>query len=188
MPRLGVVIASVREGRVGSPVAQWFIERAQQHAKFEVEVIDLKTLDLPVFAERHHPRLQKYENDKQKGWSATVAALDAFVFVTPEYNHGMSPALLNAFDYLFIEWNYKPAAFVTYGGISGGLRAFQMAKLTVSALKMVAIVEAVNIPFVAQAIDREAGKFNATEQHDRAATVMLDELYRWSQALVTLRA
>lgn len=187
MPRLGVVIASVREGRVGLPIAQWFIERAQQHAKFEVEVVDLKTVDLPVFAERHHPRLQKYENDKQKEWSATVAALDAFVFVTPEYNNGTSPALLNAFDYLFVEWNYKPTAFVSYGGISAGLRAVQMTKLTISALKMVTIVEAVNIPFVAQAIDREAGKFNATDQHDRSATVMLDELYRWSQALATLR-
>jgi len=100
MPRLGVVIASVREGRVGLPIAQWFIERARQHAKFDVEVVDLKAIDLPVFAERYHPRLQKYETDKQKEWSAVVAALDAFVLVTPEYNFSVAPALLNAFDYL----------------------------------------------------------------------------------------
>ncbi|HEY5619842.1 MAG TPA: NAD(P)H-dependent oxidoreductase [Vicinamibacterales bacterium] len=188
MPRLGVVIASVREGRVGLPVAQWFIERARQHAKFEIEIIDLKAIDLPVFAERHHPRLQKYESEKQKEWSAVVAALDAFVFITPEYNYGMAPALLNALDYLFIEWNYKPAAFVSYGGISGGLRAVQTTRQTMAALKMVAIAEAVTIPFVAQAIDRESGQFNATEQHDRSATVMLDELHRWAEALAALRA
>ena len=187
MPKLGVVIGSVREGRVGLPIAQWFIERARQHAKFEIQTVDLKTIDLPVFAERHHPRLQKYEHEKQKAWSTLVAGLDAFVFVTPEYNFSVSPALLNALDYLFVEWNYKPAAFVSYGGISGGLRAVQMAKQTVTAVKMMPIVETVAIPFVAQTIDREAGKFNAAEHHDRSATVMLDELFRWSQALATLR-
>jgi NAD(P)H-dependent FMN reductase len=187
MPRLGVVIASVREGRVGLPIAQWFIQRARQHAKFDVEVVDLKAIDLPVFAERYHPRLQKYETDKQKEWSAVVAALDAFVLVTPEYNFSVAPALLNAFDYLYVEWNYKPAAFVSYGGISGGLRAVQATRQTLAALKMVPIVEAVTIPFVAQAIDRESGAFKASEQHERSATVMLDELYRWTEALAVLR-
>jgi NAD(P)H-dependent FMN reductase len=187
MARLGVVIASVRQGSVGRPVAKWFIERAQQHAKFEVEAIDLKEIDLPVFSERYHPRLQKYENDKQKKWSAVVAALDAFVFVTPEYNHGISPALLNAFDYLFVEWNYKPAAFVSYGGISGGLRAVQMTRQTMAALKIVSIVEAVTIPFVAQAIDRGSGVFKANEEHEKSATLLLDELYRWAGALAALR-
>ena len=188
MPKLGIVIASVREGRVGLPVAQWFVERARQHAQFEVEVVDLKTIDLPVFAEGHHPRLRKYESVKQKEWSTIVAALDAFVFVTPEYNWGTSPALLNAFDYIYVEWNYKPAAFVSYGGISGGLRAVQMTRQTMLALKMVPIVEAVTIPFVAQAIDRESGTFKASEQHEKAAAVMLDELLRWAKALAPLRA
>src|SRR5687768_3548626 len=81
MPKLGVVIASVREGRVGLPVAQWFIERARLHAKFEIQTVDLKTVDLPVFAERHHSRLQNYENEKQKAWITLVAGLDSFVCV-----------------------------------------------------------------------------------------------------------
>jgi NAD(P)H-dependent FMN reductase len=181
------VIASVREGRVGLPVSEWFIERARQHARFDVTVVDLKEWDLPVFAERYHPRLRQYESDKQKAWSAAVAGLDAFVFVTPEYNYGTAPALLNALDYLYVEWNYKAAAFVSYGGISGGLRAVQMTKQTLGALKMVPIVEAVTIPFVAQAIDRESGAFKATEQHDKAAAAMLDELLRWTTALASLR-
>jgi len=187
MPRLGIVIASVREGRVGLPVAQWFIERARQHGRFDIDVVDLKEVDLPVFAERHHPRLQKYEHDKQKAWSARVAGLDALVFVTPEYNYGPSPALLNALDYLFVEWHYKPAAFVSYGGISGGLRAVQLTKQTLTTLKMVPIVEAVTIPFVAQAIDREIGAFKANEQHQKSAVVLLDELLRWTEALAVLR-
>lgn len=187
MARLGVVIASVREGRVGLPVAEWFIERARQHARFDVTLVDLKEWDLPVFAERHHPRLRQYESDKHKAWSAAVAAIDAFVFVTPEYNYGTVPALVNALDYLYVEWNYKAAAFVSYGGVSGGLRAVQMTKLTLGALKMVPIVEAVTLPFVAQAIDRESGTFKATEQHDKGAAAMLDELHRWTVALAPLR-
>jgi NAD(P)H-dependent FMN reductase len=187
MPRLGIVIASVREGRVGRPVADWFTERARQHAQFDIEVIDLKAIDLPVFAERNHPRLRQYENEKQKAWGALIASIDAFVFVTPEYNFGPSPALLNALDYLYVEWHYKAAGFVSYGGISGGLRAVQVAKQTLTTLKMVPLVEAVTIPFVAQAMDKESGKFKATEQHDKSATVLLDELLRWTGALAALR-
>jgi NAD(P)H-dependent FMN reductase len=188
MPRLGVVIASVREGRVGRPVADWFIARARAHGRFEIDDVDLKEVNLPIFAERNHPRLRQYENDQQKAWSTRVASLDAFVFVMPEYNYSTAPALINALDYLLFEWNYKPLGLVTYGGISGGLRAAQMVKQTVSAMKMVALPEAVTIPFVAQAIDKESGVFKATDAHDRSAATLLDELARWTTALATLRA
>ena len=187
MPRLGVVIASVREGRVGRPIADWFIERARTHGHFEIDVVDLKEVNLPIFAERNHPRLRQYDSDHQKAWSARVASLDAFVFVMPEYNYSTAPALLNALDYLLFEWNYKPVGLVTYGGISGGLRAAQMVKQTLSALKMVAIPEAVTIPFFMQAIDRESGAFKGTEAYDTSATTVLDELRRWTAALVSLR-
>ena len=186
MPKLGVVIGSVREGRVGLPIAEWFVERARQHAGFDVELLDLKIINLPIFAERRHPRLRQYESEQQKAWSATIAGLDAFVFVTPEYNYSTAPALLNALDYLSAEWAYKPVAFVSYGGISGGLRAVQMAKLTVTALRMVPIVEAVNIPFVAKLV--EDGAFKHTDVHDKSAAAMLDELVRWAGALATLRS
>ena len=188
MPKLGVVIASIREGRAGLPVSDWFVGRARQHGRFEIDLIDLKAIDLPLFAERSHPRLQKYEHEKQKAWGARVAAIDAFVFITPEYNYGPAPALLNALDYLYVEWNYKPAAFVSYGGISGGIRAVQMTRLTLGTLKMVSIVEAVTIPFIAQAIDRESGTLTSNEHLEKSATVMLDELLRWTAPLAMLRA
>jgi NAD(P)H-dependent FMN reductase len=187
MPRLGVVVASVREGRVGRPVADWFIERARAHAHFEIDDVDLKVVNLPIFAERHHPRLRQYESDHQKQWSARVASLDAFVFVMPEYNYSAAPALTNAIDYLFVEWNYKAVGLVSYGGVSAGLRAAQMVKLTAGGVKMVAIAEAVSIPFVVQAIDKETGVFKATDAHDKSAAAMLDELARWTTALAALR-
>ena len=136
-----------------------------------------------MLSEPHHPRLQKYERETTKAWSATVKGLDAFVFVTPEYNYSTSPALLNALDHLYVEWNYKAATFVSYGGISGGMRAVQMTKLTLQVLKMVAIVEAVPLPFVSQSMDKETGAFKGTEAHEKAVVTMLDELKKWNGAL-----
>lgn len=185
MPRLGVIVASVREGRSGEPVADWFLDRARQHGGFDVELVDLKAVDLPLLTEPNHPRLRKYTQDKTRAWSATVAALDAFAIVTPEYNFGSPPALINALDHLYVEWNYKAAGFVSYGGVSGGLRSVQMTRTLLSAFKMVPIVEAVTIPFVAKELQN--GRFPGDERFDKAAGTMLDELLRWTNALATLR-
>jgi NAD(P)H-dependent FMN reductase len=188
LPKLGVIVASVREGRGGLPVAQWFVERARAHGAFDISLVDLKAIGLPLLDEPQHPRLQKYQRDSTKAWSAIVAALDAFVFVTPEYNYSTPPALVNALDHLYAEWNYKAAGLVTYGGPSGGLRAAQMLKLTLLALKMMPINEAVPLPLYSQMLDKESGTFNGTEAHEKAAVTMLDEMKKWNGALEALRA
>jgi len=185
MDRLGVVLVSTRQGRVGAPVTDWFLEQAREHGGFDVEAIDLERVDLPLLSEPNHPRLKKYTQEKTRAWSRTVSALDALVFVSPEYNFGTPPSLVNALDHLYGEWNYKPAGLVTYGGISGGLRAAQMTRLLLTSFKIVPIVEQVIIPFVAQAV--ADGVFTATETHAKSAKVMLDELVRWTAALRTLR-
>ena len=185
MNRLGLVLVSTREGRVGATVADWVLEKAQEHGGFEVEFVDLKGVDLPLLSEPNHPRLKKYTQPKTVAWSETVAALDAFVFVSPEYNFGTPPSLVNALDHLYGEWNYKAAGLVTYGGISGGLRAAQMTKQLLASFKVVPIVEQVAIPFVAQHLTD--GVFQANDAHDKSAKVMLDELVRWTTALKTLR-
>jgi NAD(P)H-dependent FMN reductase len=185
MPKLTIIIASVREGRAGEPIARWFIEKAKQHGKFEVRVADLKELNLPILNEPHHPRLRKYVHESTKNWSAVVGGSDAFVFVSAEYNYSTPPALVNALDTVYHEWSYKPVGFVTYGGISGGLRAMQMTRTMVTGFKMMPMVEAVNIPFFTQFI--QDGVFKSNETHDKAVPVMLDELHRWSESLKTLR-
>lgn len=185
MPKLTVILASVRAGRIGESVAQWFMARVQTHGKFDAQLVDLKDVNLPLLSEPNHPRLRKYEQDATKAWSATIAASDAFVFVTPEYNYTMPPTLVNALDHLFHEWSYKPCAFVGYGGVSGGLRAIQTAKLMVTSFKMVPMLEAVSIAFVAQLM--ENGVFKGTELAEKAVPVMLDELLRWAEALKPLR-
>jgi len=185
MPKLTIVIASVRDGRGGEAISRWFVERAHLHGKFDVQVADLKQLKLPLLDEPHHPRLKKYVHESTKQWSAIVDASDAFVFVSAEYNYSTPPALVNALDTVYQEWTYKPVGFVTYGGISGGLRAMQMTRTMVTAFKMMPMVEAVNIPFYAQLI--KDGVFTSNETHDKAVPVMLDELLRWSEVLRMLR-
>lgn len=184
--KLHVVICSTRPGRKGPAIARWFADLAASEGSFAVELVDLADFALPIFDEPHHPRLQKYEHERTKRWSASVSEADAFVFVTPEYNYNPPPSLVNAVDYLVNEWAYKPAAFVSYGGISGGLRAVQAAKLLLTTLKIMPLPEGVVLPAFGQQIDGET--FNATEANEKAAGAMLVELRRWAGALKPLRS
>ena len=158
------------------PIAEWFVEAARSHGQFTVRFVDLKAIDLPLLDEPHHPSLQKYQYDHTRAWSEIVREADAYVFVTPEYNFGAPPALINALDYVYREWNYKAAGFVSYGGLSGGTRSVQMTKQVVTTLKMMPMYEAVNIPFVTQFM--KDGTFHSNDTHHRAAVAMLDELVK----------
>ena len=186
-PTLHIVICSTRPGRVGPAVAQWTQEVALANGQFDAQVVDLASFHLPVFDEPEHPRLQKYQHAHTKAWSASVHAADAFVFVLPEYNFGPPSALLNAMNYLVREWHYKPAAFVSYGGMSGGLRAVQVTKQLLTTLKVMPMLEAVAIPNVGQHLDAQK-TFVPNDLHTSSATAMFDELYRWTQAMKPLRA
>jgi NAD(P)H-dependent FMN reductase len=185
MPTLRIIIASTRPGRVGLPVANWFESVARDHRAFDIEVTDLLELDLPFMNEPRHPRFGEYEHQHTKDWSAQVAASDAFVFVHPEYNYGYTAPLKNAIDYLHAEWQHKPVGFVSYGGVAAGTRALQQLKQVVTALKLLPVTEAVNIPFVAQFI--EDGELVPNDVMEEAAVAMLDELVRIEAALRPLR-
>ncbi len=186
MHTLHVIVASTRPGRAGLPIANWAFAQAQAHAGFEVVLVDLAEQGLPIFDEPNHPRLKQYEHAHTKAWSAKVDAADAFVIVTPEYNFSSPPALVNALHYLAKEWEHKPVGFVSYGGVSGGLRSVQMTKLILTALNMMPIPQAVAVPSFSQHM--KEGVFAPPEQQEKAMKTMLDELVRWSGALATLRA
>lgn len=186
MPRLMVIIASSRPGRAGGAVAEWFTGRARAHGGFDVVVADLAELALPMLDEPNHPRLRQYTKEHTREWSEQVDAADAFVFVTPEYNHGYPASLKNAIDYLHHEWRDKPVGFVSYGGVAAGTRAMQQLRQVVTALKLVPASDAVNIPFFTQFID-ESGELRPNDVMDEAAGTLLDELVRLDSALRTLR-
>lgn len=184
---LQVIICSTRPGRKGPAVAAWMTEQATAHGKFAVELVDLADFKLPILDEVAHPRLGQYEHAHTKRWSESVRRADAFVFVLPEYDFVMPASLLNALQCIYHEWTYKPAAFASYGGESGGLRSASMTRQVLSTFKVVAMVETVSIHQVAKHIDA-AGAFVPEEGYAKKASAMLDELHRWAVALRTMRA
>ena len=124
MLQVGIIIGSTRPGRKADAVASWVHEIAKQRTDAAFEVVDIADYNLPLLDEPVPPSIGKYSKDHTKKWAAKIATFDAFVFVTPEYNHGTSAALKNAIDFLFAEWNNKAAGFVGYGS-AGGVRAIE---------------------------------------------------------------
>lgn len=183
--KLNIIIGSTRPGRIGPSVANWFEKSAKKHGRFDVDLVDIDAFKLPVYDEPKHPRMQDYANDHTKAWSESVKSADAYVFVTPEYNYFAPPALVNAIDFVFSEWAYKPAGIVSYGGLSGGMRSAQMLKQLLTTLKMMPIPEGVAVPYAMKLI--EDGNFTASGMMEEGSAAMLDELHRWSEALQPLR-
>ncbi|MFH8533845.1 NADPH-dependent FMN reductase [Streptomyces tendae] len=188
-PVLQVIVASTRPGRAGLPVGQWVVELAKKHGAFEVELVDLKEVDLPLLDEPNHLILRQYTHEHTKRWSETVARGDAFVIVMPEYNHSFNAALKNAIDHLVLEWTHKPVGLVSYGGVSGGTRAVHALKPTLSALKMVPLTEGVIIPFVGTFLsdEGEGRVFRPNAEIEDGASAMFEELTRTAAALAPLR-
>ena len=184
--KLKVIIASTRPSRKGPLVADWFVKIAKDDPHFDVEVLDLKKIDLPLMDEPEHPRFQKYTKEHTKNWSKKIDEADAFIVVTPEYNYSFPATLKNAFDFLYKEWAEKPMGFVSYGGISAGTRSVQEIKGVVTTLNMMPLPLAVNIPMFSQFITDD-GVFKGNEVSEEAAKNLLKELLRWTKALKTLR-
>src|SRR5687768_14387896 len=184
--KLHIIICSTRPGRVGPPIAKWFHELAVQQEKIDAELLVLADFHLPVYDEPEHPVRQNYPHDHTKKWAASVNAADDYVFVTPEYNFGPPPSLLNALNYVYKEWNYKPAGIVSYGGVSGGMRSALVEKLTLTTLKMMPMMEAVAIQNVSSLFD-DSQNFMPSEQHRNSGISLLNELHKWAEALKTMR-
>ncbi|WP_166381163.1 NADPH-dependent FMN reductase [Catellatospora methionotrophica] len=175
MPRLNVVIASTRPGRIGHVIGDWFAAAATSHGGFDVRVVDLAELNLPFHDEPGQPvDGGPYAHEHTRRWSEATDAADAFVFVMPEYNRGYSAPLKNALDYLYREWHHKPAGFVSYGMSSAGMRAVEQLKPVLGALRMVPLAESVNIG-LRQAV-ADDGTFMPSAPMRAAAQGMLDEL------------
>lgn len=172
---LQIVVASTRPGRVGRPLADWVERTAADDGRFSVELIDLAVVNLPFFDEPNHPRIGPYVHQHTKDWSATVSRADAFVFVTPEYNHSFNAVLKNALDFLHNEWQHKPVAFLGYGGVAAGTRAIESLIPVVAALRMVPILDSVVIPFAGKVID-DNGAVQPNDNMKSSIKSVLDEL------------
>jgi len=153
---------------------------------FDVEVVDLAAIALPLLDEVEHPVKRAYQHAHTQTWSAIVDSADAFVFVSPEYDFFAPASLVNAVQTLLHEWRYKPAAIVSYGGASGGLRAAQVLRGLLGNVGMMAIPQGVMLPGFAAHLHDDG--FQPPQIAADSAGVMLAELAKWAGALKPLRA
>lgn len=186
MLNVGIIIGSTRPNRISEPVAAWVKERAARMEGWRTELIDLRDWPLPFFQEAGPVMGLKgeYSVDIAKAWSEKIASKDAFIVVSPEYNHSYPAVLKNALDYLYAEWNNKVVAFVSYGGV-GGARAVEQLRLVASELQMHDIREALHIMNVWGLV--KDGTFNAEEFHEKKTAGMFAQLDWWAKALQSAR-
>ncbi|QGV80749.1 NADPH-dependent FMN reductase [Streptomyces ficellus] len=178
---LTVVVASNREGRFGPVIADWFLAHAGQHTDFTVDVVDLADPgnDLPTALSRDPaPDVR----DRLARISPRLAAADAFVVLTPEYNHSFPASLKNLIDWHYTEWQAKPVGFVSYGGVSGGLRAVEQLRQVFAELHAVTVRDTVSFHNAFGHFD-EDGRHKDPTAPDAAAKTMLDQLSWWAHAL-----
>jgi NAD(P)H-dependent FMN reductase len=185
MLNVGIIVGSTRPGRKADAVAKWFHALAAARKDAEYEIVDIADFDLPLLDEAVPPSLGKYSKPHTKTWSAKIASLDAFVFVTPEYNHSTSGALKNALDFLYAEWNNKAAGFVGYGS-AGGIRAVEQLRLIMGELQVADVRAAVALSLHHDFENYTV--FKPGPQHEKAVQTLLDQLLAWGQAFNALRS
>lgn len=184
MIKIAIIVGSTRPGRKAEAVARWVLEIAQKRSDAQFELVDIQDFHLPLLDEAMPPAMGQYSQPHTKAWAAKIEAFDAFVFVTPEYNHGTSGALKNAIDYLYREWNNKAAGFVGYGS-AGGARAVEQLRLTMGEL-MVADVRA-QVALSLFTDFENFSTFKPAPTHAKSVNAMLDQVIAWGGALQTLR-
>ncbi len=184
MIKLAIIIGSTRPGRLGEAVGHWVYQTAQQRNDAEFELVDIKDFNLPLLDEPAPPSMGKYSKPHTKTWAAKIDSFDAYVFVTPEYNHGTCGALKNAIDFLYREWNNKAAGFVGYGS-AGGTRAVEHLRLVMGELQVADVRSQVMLSLFT---DFENFKvFKPNPRNEKSVYDMLDQVIAWGGALKTLR-
>jgi NAD(P)H-dependent FMN reductase len=184
MPIVAIIVGSTRPGRKAEPVARWVYDIAKKRNDAEFELVDIKDYNLPLLDEPVPPSMHQYSKDHTKKWAAKIASFDAFVFVTPEYNHGIGGALKNAIDYLYQEWNNKAAGFVSYGS-AGGARAVESLRLVMGELQ-VADVRAQAMLSLFTDFENFA-VFKPAPHQEGAVNTVLDQVVAWGSAMQWLR-
>lgn len=185
MLRIAIILGSTRPGRNGEAVAKWVYNIAKKRTDAEFEFVDIKDYNLPLLDEPLPPSLGKYSKDHTKAWAAKIDSVDAFVFVTPEYNHGIPGALKNAIDFLYKEWNNKVAGFVSYGGV-GGVRSVEQLRLVMAELQVATVRAQVQLSLFADF--ENFSVFKPAAYQEKSVNTMLDQVISWGKALKTLRA
>jgi len=184
MLTIAIVIGSTRPGRKADAVAHWVYEIAKKRNDAEFEVVDIKDFSLPLLDEMMPPIMGQYSGAHTKAWAAKIASFDAYIFVTPEYNHGTSGALKNAIDFLYREWNNKAAGFVGYGG-AGGVRAVEQLRLVMAEMQVADVRAQVSLSLHTDF--ENFSVFKPGVKQEASVNAMLDQVIAWGGALKTVR-
>jgi len=185
------IVGSTRQGRFSEKPARWIFDQLTSRNGVTGELLDLRDYELPFFDQPVSPARFRgtYPNPIAAAWSEKVNGADGYVVVSPEYNHAYPAVLKNAFYWAFHEWNNKPIAFVSYGGV-GGSRAVEQLRLVAIELEMAPIRFAVHLPpEVYRAVMNEQVPVDPKlfQLSQPAADRMLDQLIWWAHALKTAR-
>lgn len=184
MLKIAIILGSTRPKRNGEAVARWVFDIAGKRSDAQFELIDLRDVNLPLLDEPVPPAMGQYSQPHTKAWAAKIDSFDAFVFVTPEYNHGTSGVLKNAIDYLYKEWNNKAAGFVSYGS-AGGARAVEQLRQVMGEMQIAAVRAQVMLSLFTDF--ENFSVFKPDPRHERSVNTMLDQVIAWGGALKTLR-
>jgi NAD(P)H-dependent FMN reductase len=185
MIHVAIITGSTRPGRLNEAVARWVFGIAAARSDAQFELVDIADYALPLLDEPLPPALGQYHQQHTQRWAQKVACFDAYVFVTPEYNHGTSGALKNAIDFLFAEWNNKAAGFVGYGG-AGGVRAVEVLRLVMGNLMVADVTAQVSLSLFSDF--ENFSTFRPAANREADLTTMLDQLIGWGKALRSVRA
>lgn len=187
MLRVAIILGSTRPGRNGEAVARWVYNIAKKRSNddTEFEYVDIKDFNLPLLDEPIPPSQGQYSKDHTKRWSAKIDSFDAFIFVTPEYNHGIPGALKNAIDFLYREWNNKAAGFVSYGGV-GGIRSVEHLRLVMAELQVADVRGQVALSLFTDF--ENFTKFKSAPYQEQALNTLIDQVTAWGTAHKALRS
>jgi len=184
MLKVAIIIGSTRPNRVGGDVAKWVFDLAQKRDDAQFELIDLKDINLPLLDEPMSPAMGQYQNEHTKEWGKKIEPFDAFIFVTPEYNHGTSAALKNALDFLYSEWNNKVAGFVGYGSANGA-RSVEHLRLICAELQMATVRSQVALNLMTDF--ENYTKFKPASFHESKVNEVIDQILMWGAAFREMR-
>jgi NAD(P)H-dependent FMN reductase len=185
MLKIAIIVGSTRPGRNAEQVARWVQGKAKARTDAQFDLVDIKDFNLPLLDEPMPPSLGRYTLPHTKAWAKKIDSYDGFIFVAPEYNHGIPAALKNAIDIIYAEWNNKVAGFVSFGSM-GGVRSVEQLRQVMAEIQVADVRAAVALSLLSDFENYSVLKPNPG--HDVSLTNMLDQLVSWGEAMKTVRA
>ncbi|MBB05496.1 NADPH-dependent FMN reductase [Pseudooceanicola sp.] len=190
-PKIALIVGSTRDSRYADAPAQWMLEKAQARTDLDVELVDLKSFDLPLFNEQASNLWMPSSDPKAVAWQEKIGEFDGFIFAVAEYNHSITGALKNALDQAYNEWNRKPMTAIAYGG-TGGTRALEHLRSIAIELQMVPVRNTVHIGGADFFTVHPLGSGKPIKEIEAnilpAAEGAFDDLVWWAKATMAARA